>query len=156
MNRVRQQIPSFVTTTELPVEATFETAEELLSMPWVKAWKDDPNVVELRQLVRNGLQDSSVDIELVVSCRDGREFVVGTLEDVAIGIPFEDTRENAPVYGAFLETLGFDIKDENQNAFRCIPRDNIWGLTKAVFTVAKDTTLKRARRLATVLGCRPE
>lgn len=43
MNRITQHVPRFVDTREPPIQVEFTTTDSLLSVDFVKAWRDAPN-----------------------------------------------------------------------------------------------------------------
>ena len=70
MNEITQHIPSFVETRAPPTSCEFQTLAELEAIPFVKAWKENPN------FVRFSLSDDCLMAEMV-----GEFWVVGYLKD---------------------------------------------------------------------------
>lgn len=82
MNSIRRYFPSWMDVDEKDrIVVQFNTKEELLNIPFVKRWAEDPN------FFRYAISIDKLDIHLMAQLNKGYKWwVIGTLEKPVMGL----------------------------------------------------------------------
>lgn len=82
MNEIRQHVPNFIQIEAEPHRAAFETLDELLLIPFVMRWSEDPSHYRF-------VQDRGIGNWYLIAEQDNgtRWWVVGYLKEQVPGLP---------------------------------------------------------------------
>lgn len=81
--KIRRHRPGFVEVDEPATETTFETAEQLFAIPWVKQWSDDPEFDHFeRHQTKMRLPDGAFPDQLLMAVmKSGKFWVVAYVDN---------------------------------------------------------------------------